>query len=234
VIPRSLQPLAEMARKVTGAEGFAIYQLDPGCAPVLKSCGGSKVPESAEAEGLGVATFPLSIDDGVAGRLSFVFRNANISTSHRLLLERIAGAIESVWRFSRTPERYAQIALRIGELEVELADAKIADRAAGLLQNAGPSRDPIDAIAHHVEGVLRPSEHDHMLEEYERRLAQQLVERQLTSRAKAVLQSRYGISEEQAHLHLRVVSRTSRKRVRDVAQALIENPDCSCQNSLSS
>jgi ANTAR domain len=216
--PRCIQSLAHLSLRQSGADGFAIYQLDPDGGQVL-------IYREGPADGLDVASFPLKIDDGAAATLSFVFCNTSIGVSTQLLLERIARAIESVWQFSRAPERYAQMALRIGELEVELADAKIADRASGMLQDAAASRDPIAAIVHHVESVLRPSELENALGKFERDLAEQLAERQLTTRAKAVLQSRYGISEEQAHVHLRVVSRTSRKRLRDVAQALIENPN---------
>ena len=93
-----------------------------------------------------------------------------------------------------------------------------------MLQEGASSRSPIEAIAHHVESVLRTSELENALFQLERDVAEQLAERRLTSRAKAVLQSRYGISEEQAHVHLRIVSRTNRMRLRDVAQAMIENP----------
>jgi hypothetical protein len=216
--PRSVQSLAQLSLRQSGADGFAIYQVDAAGGQVL-------MYQEGAADGSYVASFPFKIDEGADGSLSFVFCNSSIGVSTQLLLERIARAIESVWQFSRAPERYAQMALRIGELEVELADAKIADRASGLLQNAAASGDPVAAIVHHVESVLRPSELENTLGKFERELAEQLAERQLTARAKAVLQSRYGISEEQAHVHLRVVSRTSRKRLRDVAQALIENPN---------
>ncbi len=105
-----------------------------------------------------------------------------------------------------------------------MADAKIADRASGLLQEGAPSREPSEAIARHVESVLRTSDLENALFQLERDVAEQLAERRLTARAKAVLQSRYGISEEQAHVHPRIVSRTNRMRLRDVAQAMIENP----------
>ena len=216
--PRSVQSLAQLSLRQTGADGFAIYQLDPDGGQVL-------LYREGPANGLEVVSFPLQIDDGASANVAFVFCDTSIGVSTQLLLERIARAIESVWRFSRVPERYAQMALRIGELEVELADAKIADRASGMLHDAAVSRDPIASIVHHVESVLRPSELQTTLGKVERDLAEQLAERQLTTRAKAVLQSRYGISEEQAHVHLRVVSRTSRKRLRDVAQAVIENPN---------
>jgi hypothetical protein len=217
--PRSIQSLAQLALRETQADGFAIHQLDADGGAVLCREG-----LEAPGNGAGVASFPLTVDDGVAGCVLFVFRNVSISASARLLLEKTARAIESVWRFSQAPERYARIAQQIGELEVELADAKIADRASGLLENAAISGDPIQAIANHVESVLRPSEIENTLAQFQRDLAEQLTERQLTSQAKAVLQGRYGISEEQAHVHLRVISRTTRRRLRDVALALIENP----------
>jgi hypothetical protein len=215
--PRSVQSLARLALQESGAVGFAIYQLDPdGGEPVLKCREGLEAP--------GEVSFPLNIDDGVTGRLSFVFRDSAVNLSTQLLLEKVARAIESVWHSSLAPEKSARIALRIAELEAELADEKIADRASGMLQESASSRSPIEAIARHVESVLRISELENALFQLERDLAEQLAERRLTSRAKAVLQSRYGISEEQAHVHLRIVSRTNRMRLRDVAQAMIENP----------
>jgi hypothetical protein len=217
--PRSVQSLARLALQESGADGFAIYQLDPdGGEPMLKC------REGLEGPVYGEVTFPLSIDDGVNGRLTFVFRDGAVNLSTQLLLEKAARAIESVWHSSLAPEKYARIARRIGDLEAELADAKIADRASGMLQDPESSRDPIEAIARHVESVLRTSDLENALFQLERDKAEQLAERRLTSRAKAVLQSRYGISEEQAHVHLRIVSRTNRMRLRDVAQAMIENP----------
>lgn len=140
------------------------------------------------------------------------------------LLKKLAQAIESVSTISQTPERYAQIARRIGELEVELVDAKIADRVSGILRHGVYSHPSLEAIVQHVDSVLRPSELERTLEQFERNLIEQLDDRRLTSQAKSVLQNRFGISEEEAHVHLRVLSRTTRKRLRDVAQALIDNP----------
>jgi hypothetical protein len=215
--PRSVQSLARLALQESGAVGFAIYQLDAdGGEPVSKCQEGLLAPDEV--------SFRLTIDDGVTGRLSFVFRDAAVNLSTQLLLEKVARAIESVWRSSRAPEKCARIAQRIAELEAELADEKIADRASGMLQEGASARSPIEAIAHHVESVLRTSELENALFQLEQDMAERLAERRLTSRAKAVLQSRFGISEEQAHVHLRIVSRTNRMRLRDVAQAMIENP----------
>jgi AmiR/NasT family two-component response regulator len=40
-------------------------------------------------------------------------------------------------------------------------------------------------------------------------------------RAKALLETRHGMSEEQAYFHLRVKSRSSRRRLSEVAQELL-------------
>jgi AmiR/NasT family two-component response regulator len=78
-----------------------------------------------------------------------------------------------------------------------------------------------------VESVLRPGQLGTVLEQLTEELEQEIAERELTNRAKAVLQSRYGMSEDQAHVHLRLVSRKSRKRLRDVARDLLEETTAS-------
>jgi AmiR/NasT family two-component response regulator len=80
----------------------------------------------------------------------------------------------------------------------------------------------IDTIARHVESVLRPGQLAAVLEQLVVEIEQEISERDLANRAKALLQSRYGMSEDQAHVHLRLVSRKSRKRLRDVARDLLE------------
>lgn len=89
---------------------------------------------------------------------------------------------------------------------------------------AGRLRDAIGTIVRHVESVLRPGQLRTVLDELTEELEQEIGERELASRAKAVLQSRYGMSEDQAHVHLRLVSRKSRKRLRDVARDVLEQP----------
>jgi hypothetical protein len=221
VIPRSLHPLALIAAKEAGADGYAIEQLDPVTGwREVKLAWGEAVPETA-GRGVVVMSFPLHAGDAVTGVLTFAFRGAAIPPRAQPVLERIAGAIEEVWRLSLVPQTYALDAARIGELEAELADSKIADRACGLLA-AASHRDAIDTIARHVESVLRPGQLATVLEQLAQEIGQEIAERDLANRAKAVLQSRYGMSEDQAHVHLRLVSRKSRKRLRDVARDLLE------------
>jgi hypothetical protein len=221
MIPRSLQPLALIALKEAGAEGYAIYQVDPKTeVRELKFAWGVPVPESGK--GFTVDSVPLRAGEAITGVITFVFRGYVIAPASRSIIERMAGAIEEVWRLSLVPAAYARNAARIGELETELADSKIADRARGMLANGAPPRDAIDTIVRHVESVLRPGQLGTVLGELTQEIEQEIAERELANRAKAILQSRYGMSEDQAHVHLRLVSRKSRKRLRDVARDLLE------------
>ena len=223
-LPRSLQPLAQIALADTGADGYAIYQVDPTTTlRELKFAWGVPVPEPGDA-GFTVDSFPLRVGEATSGILTFVFRGSAIHPGTRAALERVAAAIEGVWRLALVPGAYARNAARIGELEMELTDSKIADRASGMLAKGAPPRDAIDTIVRHVETVLRPGQLETVLGQLTQEIEQEIAERELTSRAKAVLQSRYGMSEDQAHVHLRLVSRKSRKRLRDVARDLLEEP----------
>ena len=221
-LPRSLHPLALLATREAGADGYAIHQRDTVTGrSEVKFAWGAAVPEAPET-GLTVASFPLHAGDDATGVLTFVFRGAVVSLGAQSVLKRIAGAVEEVWRLSLVPQTYARDAARIGELEAELADSKIADRACGLLAAGPPRSDAIDTIVRHVESVLRPGQLAAVLGQLAEEREQEIAERDLTNRAKAVLQSRYGMSEDQAHVHLRLVSRKSRKRLRDVARDLLE------------
>jgi ANTAR domain len=222
VLPRSLQPLAQIAVREAGADGYAIHQIDLATGRrVVEFAWGAAVPESPQ-KGLTLTSFPLRAGDDATGVLTFVFRGAAISSRARSVTERIAGAIEEVWRLSVVPQTYARNAARIGELEAELADSKIADRACGLIADGAPPPDAVDTMVRHVESVLRPGQLARVLGQLTEEIEQEIAERDLTNRAKALLQSRYGMSEDQAHVHLRVVSRKSRKRLRDVARDLLE------------
>jgi len=220
---RSLQPLAMIAAREAGADGFAIHQFDAAGKRQEKGSWGVPPPEAGET-GFTVASFPLRLDDAATGALTFVFRGVVISPRAQSVLERIAAVIEEVWRLSLVPAAYARNAARVGELETALADSKIADRARGMLADGVPLPDAIDTIVGHVESVLRPSQLRTALGQLTQEIEQEIAERELASRAKAVLQSRYGMSEDQAHLHLRLVSRKSRKRLRDVARDVLEEP----------
>lgn len=223
--PKSLEPLAEIAVRNSGAEGCAIYQVNSATgARELKFACGAAISEAALA-GLTMDSFPLHVDEEISGLIAFGFREAGVAKGKRPLMERIARSIEAIWRLALLPDAYARKAARIGHLEAELADAKIADRARGMLNQDArqPQGDAADAILRHVESVLRPSQLEAMLAQLTLEAEQQLAERALANRAKSILQSCYGMSEDQAHVHLRLVSRKSRKRLSDVARELLRD-----------
>lgn len=221
-LPRSVEALASLALKLTSADGYAIYEVDSATGERrLKLAAGLSVTEDHTVERTALR-YSLGCG-GCSGEVVFVC-GARAGGDDRTRLEHIARAIDQVWHLSFLPESYAREAARIGAMEVELADSKIAERARGLLLDASPGSEAIETILHHVESVLRRSGVESALAQFGRDLETQIAERELASRAKAILQDRYGLSEEQAHVHLRVVSRTTRRRMRDVAEAVIANP----------
>jgi AmiR/NasT family two-component response regulator len=82
--------------------------------------------------------------------------------------------------------------------------------------------DPAEAIARHVDGVLRPTQTRRILEQVLSEMEEEIEERRLVGEAKQILQALHRVSEEQAHTRLRLLSRQSRKRLKEVAQQVIE------------
>lgn len=221
-LPNSLQPLAQIAVRYVGAEGYAIYEINPQTGlRELRCSEGASAPGPTDYTRV-ADCYPLLIDDSVSGLLTFVFPGRAAAHDARRVLERIARTIESVWRASLVPDAYAQKAAQAGRLEADLADAKIADRAQGILSNPTISDGAVDTILRHVENILRPGQLATALMQITSELERQVSERAMATRAKEVLQARYGMSEDQAHAHLRSVSRQSRRRVIEVARDVLE------------
>lgn len=120
-LPQSIYPLAVLAAREAGADGFAIYRIAGGGWRELKLSWGALAPETAE--------FPLRVAEDVAGLLTFIFCGGVISPGARSLLEQIAEVIEDIWRLAALPASHAREAARIAQMEAALTDSKIADRA---------------------------------------------------------------------------------------------------------
>jgi len=212
----SLSALAQVAMREAGAEGYAFFQK---AAEMLnfqrQDAAGSEITEDFWGNPLVVA-YHLG-EDGV---IAFAFHDPARLREVRRQLDRIAGTIDAVWRAAHTVEQYSQIANRVAELETSLMDAKIADRTLGYLVT--PGQDPIEAIARHVAGVLRETSTRRALQQISRDLEEEVEERRVVGHAKAILQKAQEMSEEEAHAHLRVVSRKSRRRLKDVARDVIK------------
>jgi hypothetical protein len=212
----SLSALAQVAMREAGADGYAFFQRTAEALGFLRQdAGGIVIAEDVFVNPL-VATYPLGVD----GVLAFAFRHQARLREVRPRLNRIAGTIEAVWRAADAVEDYSQLANHLAELETSLMDAKIADRTLGFLVTRGD--DPIESIIRHVEGVLRETSTRRTLQQISRELEEEVEERRLMGRAKAILQKSQEMSEEEAHAYLRVVSRKSRRRVKDVARQVIE------------
>jgi hypothetical protein len=192
--------LARLAAKATGAETYSLSRT---------------VDE--KPRGCSFARYPIRVDEVRLATLEFTFREDPIPEEKLALLDQMAGAIEAV---EALPHSAATRAARAASLDVELAEIKIAERAQGLLAAHTAAEEGVREIVRHVQHVLDRRQLDvfgQLLPELEERVA----ERKLLVRAKSLLRDRDGLSEEQAYLLLRNRSRSSRKRLREVAQETI-------------
>jgi hypothetical protein len=209
----------QVAARETRADGYALFRASSeGHGLIRHDSGGVDIGEEAVTDDRsGLVVYRLGAD----GVLAFVFQDENRSRQVRTELDRIAASIEAVWIAAQNAGRYSELASEVADLEVRLMDSKIADRVRGFLSNRGETS-LVDTISRHVEGVLRPASTGRVLEQLTKELEEEVEERRVTNRAKAILQSMHGMSEEQAHIYLRQTSRKTRKKLKDVAADLIE------------
>jgi hypothetical protein len=228
---RSLGALAKLAMRQTNAAGYALYEVDGESGEFVQlSKSGKRVPDIrelrdvAELDSQGGATrsFGLWSGDALAGVILFVFDRDELAPEVHATLERSARTIEKLFAQFRKHDAQVRLAVRIGELEADLTDEKIADRVAGILQNGTVNDGAIDAMERHVQAVLSARSLDRVLEELLHDLEQRTAERGLLAQAKTLLQNRKGLSEHQAHIQLRIASRRNRRRVGDVAREVIQ------------
>jgi len=225
---QSVTSLALFAMYAAGADGYSLFEIDEASgARLIRHSNGLAVPpwldpddESGvkRGDGIAVAWFPLYLDAAFAGSLAFVFRGDDISEDKLSILNRFARIIEAV---QALPHTTASLAARIGTLDAELAGIKIAERTRGILTSNLPQPEAIETLVSHVERVLEGRQFGSVLEQLLPDLEDQVATRRAVLRAKALLESRHGMSEEQAYFHLRVKSRSTRRRLSEVAQELL-------------
>jgi hypothetical protein len=225
-IRNSLHALLEFTRRVSGADGYAIYELHNG-ALILRDSNGVVTPESdnltikrahLHPDGRAVIAYPLNGGHGQCGLVSFTFYKAAVNQQSMTTLDRLAQTIESVFIL---PHVSARLASEISNLEVELTAIKINDRTLGLLENGEATDESVATVIKHVDSVLRRRPALAVLEQLLEELDDRVAERKLFGKAKLLLQTKQNISEEEAYLVLRRRSRESRRRLRDVATELI-------------
>jgi len=211
-----------------GADGYGLFEVDKANASLsIRDSNGLEIPQWLDPadqsgiksrDGLAVVLFPLYVDAALAGSLAFVFHGHQIPEEKLSILSRLATIIEAVQALPRTT---ASLAARIGTLDAELAGIKIAERTRGILAGGMPEQEAIETLASHVKRVLEKRQFGSVLEQLLPDLEDQVASRRVLIRAKSLLESRHGMSEEQAYIHLRVKSRSSRRRISEVAQELL-------------
>jgi hypothetical protein len=223
----SLSALALVAMRAAGADGYAFFERLSGSeTPRRLAAFGATIPESAVTGGSPrVLSYSLRTNGVLDGVLAFAFSEPSELVDARIQMDHLARTISAVWAVSETTHRYVYMIERISSLEAQLIDSKIAERVCGL---KGGNSDLGAAIARHVEGVLRHTPTPKVLEELLAELGEEMEGRRVASLAKYILQSN-GMTEEEAHLHLRTESRRLRKRLKDVAAELIERSNISEQ-----
>jgi len=205
----SLTALAQVAQEGSGAEGYAFFRRRADAEELTPHIAAGKSVDSGH-----VVTYPLG-DDGV---FALVFADS----ARRGRAEGIVAAIASVWTAARSTPRYSELASHVADLETRLLDSRISDRVRGYLSAEGQSG-AFETIIRHVQSVLSPKPAESALEKLSQELEQEVEERRLTNRAKAILRSVHGMSEEQAHVHLRQTSRKTRRKIKEIAEDLIRN-----------
>jgi AmiR/NasT family two-component response regulator len=226
----SLSALALIAMREAGADGYAFFEKRAE-SPALRRIAERGVPIAEDAldgdsQITGVLAYPLRNGGIVEGVVAFAFSHPLKARDAGARLDRIVSAVAKVWSAAQTPTRYSDLTDRVDELETQLMDWKIGDRARGFLAGS-TGTDPAEAIAQHVEEVLRPTKTRQILEKMLRELEAEIESRRVITLAKSILQRSAGMTEEQAHAHLQTMSRRSRKRIGDVALEIIGlDPDC--------
>lgn len=223
---QGVDALADFAMHATGAQGYELRELDPRGMVLRQSGRGGpiSIPTVSDdsrtiiSEGrLTIVCYFLRQRVELVGSLAFAFQGDKIDHDKLVLLDQLAE-----WLSQLCAIRYAtvQIALRIGEVDAELAGLKVAERTRGLVMQKGESRQMLALLDRHVSRVVQARTTPMILNSLLELLEDRLEERKLLAEAKAHLE-RFGMTEEQAYLHLRKRSRASRKRLRLVAQELI-------------
>jgi len=162
--------------------------------------------------------YPIRVDGQRIATLVFAIHNRALTLEQRLLLDQTAAAIEAI---QGLPHSTKHLAVRIANLDAELADIKIRERARGLIEEGVAPADAIATVLEHVENVLQRRPLDLVFNQLLPDLEERIAERKLLIKAKIVLREKHGMSEEQAYLHLRMRSRSNRRRMRDVAEEVI-------------
>ncbi len=196
--------LARFAAQATGARAYSLCQ---------GKRGGVRGNRRSS-----LARYAIRVGDEHVATLEFAFNEDSIPEKKLALLDQIAAAIEAV---QALPHANTMKAVRAASLDAELAEIKISERTRGLLDRQAAAEDAVQEIVRHVHQVLANRPFGIVFDQLLPYLEERVAERKLLVQAKSLLQDRHGMSEEQAYLLLRNRSRSTRKRLREVAEETI-------------
>jgi GAF domain-containing protein len=202
----SIHPLLELSLAQTNSQGAYLYRLDRDPDGLeLAAWSGRAVSD--------IESFDVELRPQAAG-----WHRENLTA---VILDRDAW---SDWRFERFPEflrnRFQATAsvplLDGGEVVGIVNICRVAASAwqpgeAAFLRSLSL---PLGALLAHSTARVK-------LESEVEELSRKLADRKLLDRAKGLLQASYQWTEEQAYLHIRLVSRQRRTPMRDIAQEII-------------
>lgn len=109
----------------------------------------------------------------------------------------------------------------IANLESDLANLKIAERAAGVVNGADWTDHAPFVLQQHISRVLEGTDITRELKGQLAALQSRLHDRQVLATAKARLQDTLELDEESAYLFLRNASRRARRPLREIAQDIL-------------
>ena len=158
--------------------------------------------------------FPIHVDGIHVATLELAFDEYPIPEKKPILLDQMAAAIEAV---ETLPQSTAIMTARAARHNVEFAEIEISERARGLLaQDVDPDQ-AVCAIVRRVEQVLERRHLSNLFAQLLPQLEERVAEPKLLVKAKSLLKDPHDMSEEQACLHLKNCSRSSHKRLRELA-----------------
>src|SRR5690349_2360003 len=127
-IGRSLETLAVLALRATGADGYGLYEVDAATGKLTRRAGCGRTVSDLEGLGAedgihvsGNPSFPLRVDQHVVGILEFGISRNSLTPEKRQILERTARLIQALLGVFRDVQTHAQLAAQISELETDLA-----------------------------------------------------------------------------------------------------------------
>lgn len=114
-----------------------------------------------------------------------------------------------------------KLVLDLTSLQSRLADCKIAERVEGMITPEADGRISAAILREHIVRVLDGADAIGGLTERLEKLQAELDAREVIAHAKTILQTRQGMTEQQAYLHLQRTSRRRRQPLASIAEEIV-------------